>query len=528
MKRFGHISIVLLFMGFIYLPFVLSLIQEDKEISSAEKRKLASMPSVELNLDSLTGFPKKFENYYEDHFGLRDKFVILYNYFYFKVLGKSPLASVTVGQDEWLFYNSEGVLVDFLGLVKHQPEKYATWKYVLEDREEWLADQGVRYLFVVAPYKMMIYPEKLPKRVQKKQGTPFLEDFSNYLDAHSDVDGFVDLRNALFTAKEKQQAYFRTDTHWNSDGAYQAYLSIMDRIQQWFPQVRILPEDHLHKEMIDHLGDICITLNLFTIMSESAVEMEISPSCSSETYKKVTSFKHPNKALRGKPLYLPLQNGCPGHPVNALVIHDSFGMFLRPYFNETFGKVIYSNYADLKDLKQLIIDEEIDVVIDVRVARNIYSMLEDDPEIDAYILNKHFPRSDDVRLLVDGAVKQGMLEATHDAEVQEGRNELVVRATGSDPYLEFSFDPETGGDPLLLKLVMTSPAETVMQLFYTTPDQEGYSPDRQVARELKKGKNNLLIRLPHPETQGRIRLDPGVVPGDYLIHSLVIKREERR
>jgi len=527
MKRLGHFSIICLFLAFIYVPLILSILIEDKEVSTAEKRKLAKLAKPDWTVASLVRFPDQLELYYNDHFGLREQLVVFYNFLYFNILQKSPLPSVTVGQDEWLFYNAEGVLLDYLGLQQHSEEEYETWKRMLQDRQEWLADQGIRYLFVVAPYKMMIYPEKLPARVQKKAGVPLVEKLGRYIGREGTIEGFVDLRGDMLEAKGRRQVYYRTDTHWNPDGAFDAYRAIMHRIRQWFPEVQVLPESVLKKARVSHRGDICITLNLNSISPEWTVKSEVEPSCSAKNYTRVEVDVQPTGPEANNPNYLPVENGCAGNSLKALVIHDSFGLFLRPYFNETFGKVIYSNYIDLQDLKELVSREHPDVIVDVRVARHLLGMLEPDPEVEQYILNKHFRQSSDVLLRVDGERGQESLGEVHDLDFRPGQDGLLLLAAGDDPSAEISFDAAANGEPLLVRLSLVSPADTVMQIFYTTPGSPVFSAQHEFSRAIRQGENDLLFRLPHPQTGGRLRFDPGMVRGEYLLRSLVIARENR-
>lgn len=527
MQRFGHLSIAGIFLLFIYVPLVLSVVLDDLEVSMAEKRRLAKLPRPELTIESLEKFPDQYETYYNDHFGLREQFVVFYNYLYFNILRKSSLPSVTVGRDGWLFYNAEGVLLDFLGLQEYSVEQLETWKRTIEDREEWLGDMGIRYLFVVAPYKMMIYPEKLPERVRRQAGVTLLERLRDYLGRHATVESFMDLRPDLLAAKSRRQVYYRTDTHWNPDGAFDAYTSIMQRLRQWFPDVKILSEISLDRTTASHRGDICITLNLNSIAPEQTVKSVVSPSCGAESYDKVHVGRGNGAKRAEKPDYLPVRNGCPGAPRKALVIHDSFGLFLRPYFNESFGEVIYSNYMDLKDLKELIRRERPDVVIDVRVARHLRGMLEEDPEMERAMLEKHAEVSSDVRLRLDRDNGNGSLGAIRDLAVERVPDGLLLRATGSDPSLEITFDALTDGDPLLVSLSMVSPQDTELEIFYTTPDAPEFSASRRIQRKIVWGANDLLFRLPHPHTGNRIRFDPGMAEGDYLLRSLVVLRESR-
>lgn len=527
MKRFGHFCIAGIFLIFLYVPLVLSFLLDDLDVSMAEKRRLAKLPRPEWTVESLEKLPDLYETYYNDHFGLREQFVVFYNYLYFNILRKSSLPSVTVGRDGWLFYNAEGVLPDFLGLQEQSVEKLEAWKRTLEDREEWLGDLGIRYLFVVAPYKMMIYPEQLPERVRRRAGTTLLERLGDYLHRSSDMEGFMDLRSDLLAAKKRRQVYYRTDTHWNPDGAFAAYTSIMQRLRQWFPDVKILPESALDRTAVSHRGDICITLNLNSIAPEQTVKSAVRHSCGAGKYERVQVGSGGGTGRGGHPDYLPVRNGCPGAPRKALVIHDSFGLFLRPYFNESFGEVIYSNYMDLKELKELIKRERPDVVIDVRVARHLRGMLEADPELERVVLEKHAAVSPDVRLRLDRDNGSGRLGAVRDLAVEQAADGLLLNAAGPDPSLEITLDAATDGDPLLVSLSMVSPQDTEMEIFYTTQESPEFSASRRIQKKIVKGENDLLFRLPHPRTGNRLRFDPGMAAGRYLLRSLVIVREQK-
>lgn len=526
MQRTGQFAVIVLFLFILYVPLVLSLALKDKEISETEKRKLATLPRLERSLASLVSYPDRFETYYNDHFGLREQLVESYNYLYFKVIKKSPLPTVTVGRDEWLYYNGEGVLPDFLGLTRYSEEQLETWRRLLADRQEWLTSLGSRYLFVVAPYKMMIYPEHLPERVQARAGIPLLARLSGYVDGLAEQEGYLDLRGALLAAKSRRQVYFRTDTHWNPDGAYDAYRAIMETVRRWFPEAKILGEESLQRSRESRRGDICITLNLNSIDPEETVKSVVAPSCAAP-YARVDPGVRPSGDEARNPNFLPLLSGCATAALKALVIHDSFGLFLRPYFNETFQQVVYSHYIDLKDLKSYIERERPDLVIDVRVARHLTAMLEPDPVLEREILMRHAALSTDVRLHLDG--KQGLdsLGPAHQLAVEPVPEGLLLQANGNDPSLELAFAAETGGDPLLVRLSLRSPRATELEIYYTTPEEGDFAAERKVRRRLKEGENELLFRLPHPRTGGRLRFDPGMVPGDYLLRSLEIVRENR-
>ena len=64
-----------------------------------------------------------------------------------------------------------------------------------------------------------------------------------------------------------------------------------------------------------------------------------------------------------------------------------------------------------------------------------------------------------------------------------------------------------------------------MQFFYTTLKSDDFSSEMVVSKKINKGFNEYLFRLPHPDTKGKIRFDPGMLVGEYTVHSLSIKGE---
>ncbi len=523
MRRIISLGITIVFIGFIFIPGGLWLVNTDAEVSSFEKRRLAEFPVPGGSWESIASFPQRMENYYEDHFGLRDQLIALHSRLYIQLFGKSPDSAVTIGRDKWLFYNGGNSLRDFMGLLNVDVVQLEGWHRVLRDRREWLYDQGTRYVMCIVPSKMMIYSEFLPERIQKQAGMPLMSEFLTYLDRVG-FSGAVDLRPSLVEAKGVGQVYFRTDTHWNTDGAYAAYLTIMEKIQTWYPDVTVVDAAQRNSRQVEFTGDLGVMLHLSHMLNERAKDVTITGSCRSEDPVFRDDFIHPDKQLVGDQKYFPLQNGCPDRTEIALILHDSFGRYMTPYFDESFQKVIYSQHVGFRDLKGFIRKVRPSVIVDQRASRFFPRMVRHDPEIESYILRKHFQESEDVRFSHD----RDRFISTNDIILSTGAEGLMLEATGDDPFLELKFDHRPEADSFIVRVVLTSPEETTMQFFYTTSKDRGFSPDRVISKSIRKGRNELLFRLPHPDIWGRIRFDPGFAAGLYVLHSLHIKGEHFR
>lgn len=524
MKRWYQILLVTLFTGTLTLPLIVSFLLQDMNLSATEKRTLSSIPPLPHNLKELSSYPDRYEKYYEDHFGFREHLITAYNWLYLKILDKSPNPKVIVGADDWLFFTGDHTLDDFLGVRPPGLETMEQWRRTILDRREWLEDQNILYLPVIIPYKMMVYPEKLPRRIGRYEGQAALDQFMAYLSVFKQEHELIDLRPPLVQAKQSQQVYFKTDTHWNLDGAFIAYNFLLERIQLDFPMVKILkPADLLAKDVL-HSGDISMLLHLSETLAEPARTYQVLTPCSRD-YVNIQDYIHPQKQFAHIDAYLPVMNGCTSQSLSALVIHDSFGLFLRPFMNETFGQIIYSNFAGFTELKDLIQEHHPDVVIDTRVARNIASMLKFDKKIERDILEKHIEQSNTILLQLgqDRSLPEG--SNLHQMEIVNGADGLMLNALGSDPFVGLSHAPSSGNRRLLAEIIITAPENTQLQLFYTLPGQDFYTPAQALSFDLNKGHNRLLTRLPKDAGGTKIRLDPGQLPGKYILHSLLIKEE---
>jgi hypothetical protein len=106
------------------------------------------------------------------------------------------------------------------------------------------------------------------------------------------------------------------------------------------------------------------------------------------------------------------------------------------------------------------------------------------------------------------------------AELIKQAQGLLIKASGSDPALLL---PQVH-EAFIAKVGLMSPASTKMQLFYLPPDKTDYDEAHSLVQPLKPGKNVIYFELDQPDFTGTLRLDPGDVPGEYLLESLELRR----
>jgi hypothetical protein len=131
-----------------------------------------------------------------------------------------------------------------------------------------------------------------------------------------------------------------------------------------------------------------------------------------------------------------------------------------------------------------------------------------------------FERLSEVRMAISGSDPASMVPA-HQVEVLPGDDHIALRSSGRDPYLYLpSIDPSGLGS--MMRVEIESPGHTAVQVYYGTADEPGYSEQRSVRVPSYRGRNTVYIDLP-AEACGRLRLDPGDLPGEYRLHRLEIR-----
>jgi len=244
---------------------------------------------------------------------------------------------VVIGKDGWLYVDADDSMADYRGLVPYSGSHLSYILNIVKSERDYLRARGIPLLLVVAPNKESVYPEYLPDSIKKLGTETRLDQIEAYFKSNSDIQ-ILDLRQVLIEAKNDKQVYRKTDSHWNSYGAYLAYCEIMKAIG-----LKPHPLKD-YDEMVDThtIGDLGQLLKMSDIYSEPVVHYRLKDG--------VISDKLP----------------C------AVIFHDSFYMAtdLKPLMAPHFERIVDVRFGQLSLLSsQLIEQEKPDVVIYIMVER---------------------------------------------------------------------------------------------------------------------------------------------------------------
>lgn len=178
---------------------------------------------------------QKLERWFSDRYGMRDALVYYGSRLQLARTGSPTNQDVVVGPAKWLFYDQYYVpgqphFADLLGRDPMSESQVSAITENLANAQRALTACNIPFYFIVAPDKQTIYPEKLGVHVS--QGTVTgVDQVVRALRERVPTLKVIDLRAPVRAAKVSApyEMYKRTDTHWNSLGAFYGYRAIVTR-----------------------------------------------------------------------------------------------------------------------------------------------------------------------------------------------------------------------------------------------------------------------------------------------------------
>ena len=350
------------FLALLGLPAAGWLTEDAPDISTTENRRLAEAPTLEARLDSWASFPRRSEQYIDDHLGFRLELIRAFTRLHLALFGTAPTEELVAGRDGWFFYGDRDAVAHYRRIDPLRPGELVRWQTVLEGRRDWLAERGIAYVVVLVPDKHEFYAEYMPPSLPLAEGSRPLDQLAHRLAEHSTVE-VVDLREALEHEKKNKRVYHKTDTHWNQVGAYAAYQAILARLRDLVPSLASaeVREVEYGQKRVPGLG-LASLVGLEHVLVEEDLTAELT---------------HPRAeiALEYRPRYAqrvrrqtPFAHGVPDPALpRAVMFRDSFGNALIPYLSEHFRRILYVWDRDVDP--DVVAREKPDVVIQQIVGR---------------------------------------------------------------------------------------------------------------------------------------------------------------
>jgi alginate O-acetyltransferase complex protein AlgJ len=360
--------LITLFSGCLLAGLLGCIFHWDLYESERENRKLADFPDFRTLAPDQ--WPTAFETYFNDHFGFRNTFIHRYR----KIMRSAGVSDYRViyGRDNWLFYNEDDIMQDFIGTREYDDALCTAQIRRIEERKQWLAERRIPYLFFIVPNKATIYPDQLPIAMEKLRADRtnrmlFMERLPAEL-----YQTVIDLTPPLQEASKEKLVYLPNDTHWNPDGAYIAYTNMAEHISRLLPESApaLAPAQLIRKET-PFIGDLA---NMTVAPSRYAAEIDLLTFEDKNQWSTNLINDPAFQTIDTKPSDAepPLSIHNPAGHGTAVILHDSFGLRLQEYLPFNFENTIFIWRYSNRTLLPLVVEYfKPDIVIEEVVERRL-------------------------------------------------------------------------------------------------------------------------------------------------------------
>ena len=284
------------------------------------------------------------------------------------------------GKSDWLYLgNSYDRTVEKLKLSSTPtPPDIANLELAFANLSEVAKREKTQIALLIGPNKSTIYPEYLPDALipsEKRYFSFFHEALQNVPDL-TVYDPTIDLLNAK---ADEGYLYYRTDTHWNSKGAFLSFSGLSMKLGLPVPDIEfslgsqfiggLIESSEIHGERKNNDLEEISGLNDFTIHNDDNWEFKING-----------DYQLDRNTIKDLPLsdafgtsQLVL-NSNPLSKKRVWVVGDSFTEALKPFIDASFEEVSYlGHWSSLLESLPARLEsapEKPDLIIIVRVERS--------------------------------------------------------------------------------------------------------------------------------------------------------------
>lgn len=206
MKKISDIAVIAVFVLALAVGGLSGFFLKDKEFSENENRYLSQKPEFSLKNVFSGKFMRDTEKYMDDQFAGREQWITVKTDIQ-KLMGNKEINGVYLGRDGYLIEKWTDEMLDENLLNRN-----------IDSLNAFAAHYGDKKISVlIAPTAGLVMQDKLPANAPAVDQDRALDRIQENLKGAS----FVDVRETLISHRDT--AYYKTDHHWTSRGAFYAY-----------------------------------------------------------------------------------------------------------------------------------------------------------------------------------------------------------------------------------------------------------------------------------------------------------------
>jgi len=348
-----------------------------------EGRPPAPLPARPTTVEELQRWPAAYEAHLNDTFRGRLALINASSAIDLLVLHRnSDPGSVIVGTDRWLFRGNRERRSDYAGRWSMDPLLRPNLTASLIQRRSTLEAAGIRYLLVFAPDKASTYPELMPVADRPVAGPHKLDQILAVVQ-EAGIE-HLDLRPVLAASplKAAGDLYYRSDTHWNQRGAYAASEAIAAALRPRHAPGALPWADLITTSRPIGGGDLARFLGDPTLFAEAAPQLVPAAGWRHRAVPvQYTGLGRSPVAEWPEGMdFISATEVVDATLPSAVIVHDSFGIALRPFLAERFRRCVFA-WSHVVS-REIVAAERPDVVIQIRAEE--YSELLAKPDVERF------------------------------------------------------------------------------------------------------------------------------------------------
>ena len=273
-----------------------------------------------------------------DKYLWRKDLIKKYNNFKY-MIGDRVFANAVIGKDGWLYYTGDMSIQDFQKTSPMNVGNINSIMSILGRYKERVDRYGGTFLLVIPPDKSTAYPQYMPDEIPVIGQISSLDRLVERIGKNHNIQ-VLDLRSVLERASISSQIYYKTDSHWNCQGAYYAYAEIISTLAVSHPQLRVYSLNDFQiipsqKSLLDIPSLMGLNLKEDAMVAIPKFDVKLSTIPVPDGRYAGTSLKTVVNTEKDLP--------------DLMIFHDSFfKACLDKFIEPTFSRTISLHYGDIK------------------------------------------------------------------------------------------------------------------------------------------------------------------------------------
>lgn len=354
-----NIVFIAVFVAAITLPYVFAHRDTSTRVSDEENRELAVYPVLYDRENGWnTSYIDDFDDWINDNLRGRTELVKINSTLQYELFHRIVRNNLTAGKNNWLFGKNDELLAEYQHTNLLSDDQLGEFSGNMQEFSDYLERHGISFYYMQCYDKESIYPDEYISGVKQTGSISRADQVVTELEDNTNIN-VIDIKDDLKEHAKTEQVYFKyADTHWNDCGAFVGYQDLMYRIQNDYPQIKVLEKsDYDISEMEQSITlygyqyPYVDTTPKYTVKNPGAIEI-------TDEIKKDWPDVHVQDFIHE------FVNDSCGNSLKILVVGDSYiRQFLKDDIAESFSDTLNIDWSNLDNLDSVIARFQPDIVV---------------------------------------------------------------------------------------------------------------------------------------------------------------------